>query len=317
MTDERQYLELLHEARTLGTPKGDRTDTGTRSLFGRQMRFDLAQGFPLLTTKRVFFRGVVAELLWMLSGETNIQPLQAQGVRIWDDWADPDGDLGPVYGAQWRSWPGRWHADEDGEGYLPIDQIREVVGSLQADPDSRRHIVTAWNPAELDEMALPPCHLLFQFYSRPLNQRERARIGRAHGYEAPSFGTSSPEGWDRLGRPLLDDAGVPTRALDCQLYQRSGDLFLGLPFNIASYSLLTHLMAQVTGHLPGEFIHTLGDAHLYENHVEQAREQLAREPVAPPRLRVDPVADIDDYSPAHIHLEGYDPHPSIKAPVAV
>jgi len=261
------YLTLLREALEHGTPKGDRTGTGTRSLFGRQMRFDLAEGFPVVTTKKLHLRSVIHELLWFLRGDTNLAYLHEHNVTIWDEWAGPDGDLGPIYGAQWRSWPTPY-----GE---TIDQMAEVVEAIRTNPDSRRLIVTAWNPGLVDEMALPPCHLLFQFY-------------------------------------------VAEGRLSCQLYQRSGDLFLGVPFNIASYALLTHMVAQVTGLEPGEFVHTLGDAHLYRNHEEQARTQLAREPLPLPTLRLNPeVDDLFAFDFEDITLEGYQCHPAIKAPVAV
>jgi thymidylate synthase len=263
----RQYLDLLADIMKNGTDRTDRTGTGTRSVFGRQLRIDLSRGFPLLTTKKVHLKSVIYELLWFLRGETNIRWLQERGVRIWDEWADENGDLGPVYGSQWRSWP-------DGRGGT-IDQISNVVQSIKTRPDSRRHIVTAWNPAEVDDMALPPCHCLFQFY-------------------------------------------VADGKLSCQLYQRSGDVFLGVPFNIASYALLTHMMAQVTGLQPGEFIHSFGDVHLYANHFEQAREQLRREPRPLARLTLNPDrTSIFDFQYEDFLVTGYDPHPAIKAEVAV
>jgi thymidylate synthase len=263
----RNYLDLLRDVREHGVKRGDRTGTGTLSLFGHQMRFDLAEGFPLLTTKKLHLKSIVHELLWLLSGDTNIGYLRAHGVSIWDEWADEAGDLGPVYGAQWRSWPSR-----DGR---TIDQIAEVEKSLKSDPSSRRHIVTAWNPADLPRMALAPCHCLFQFY-------------------------------------------VAEGRLSCQLYQRSADVFLGVPFNIASYALLTMMMAQVTGLVPGEFIHTFGDVHLYLNHIDQAGEQLAREPGLLPRMTLNPaVRSIFDFTYEDFTLSGYKPHPAIKAPVAV
>ncbi len=261
------YLDLLRDVRERGVRRGDRTGTGTLSLFGHQMRFDLAKGFPLLTTKKVHLKSIVHELLWFLSGDTNTGYLKAQGVSIWDEWADADGNLGPVYGAQWRSWPAR-----DGGS---IDQIAEVERALKSDPYSRRHIVTAWNPADLPRMALAPCHCLFQFY---------AAEGR----------------------------------LSCQLYQRSADVFLGVPFNIASYALLTMMMAQVTGLQPGEFIHTFGDVHLYLNHIDQAEEQLRREPRPLPHMALNPlVRSIFDFAYEDFKLSDYKPHPAIKAPVAV
>jgi thymidylate synthase len=263
----RQYLDLLRHVLDHGVEKGDRTGTGTLSTFGWQMRFDLAAGFPLLTTKKLHTRSIFHELLWFLRGETNVRSLNAVGVTIWDEWADAEGELGPVYGRQWRAW-------ETADGRR-IDQIAQLVEGLRKNPDSRRHLVSAWNPGEVDAMALPPCHVVFQFW-----------VGR--------------------GR------------LSCQLYQRSADVFLGVPFNIASYALLTHMVAQVCGYAPGEFIHTLGDAHLYSNHVDQARLQLEREPRQLPRLRLDPQRrELAEFVYEDFALEGYDPHPHIAAPIAV
>jgi thymidylate synthase len=263
----RQYHELMDRVLREGLEKRDRTGTGTLSVFGHQMRFDLAAGFPLLTTKKLHVKSIIYELLWFLRGETNVRYLQEHGVRIWDEWADAKGDLGPVYGHQWRSWP-------DGQGGT-IDQIAQLVANIKRNPDSRRLIVTAWNPADVPKMALPPCHCLFQFY-----------VGE--------------------GR------------LSCQLYQRSADVFLGVPFNIASYALLTMMLAQVTGLKPGEFIHSFGDAHLYLNHLEQAREQLTRRPYPLPTLKLNPaVKDIFSFAYEDFALENYQAHPHIKAAVAV
>jgi thymidylate synthase len=263
----RQYLDLLARIRNNGVPKGDRTNTGTLSLFGHQMRFDLGQGFPLVTTKKLHVKSIIHELLWFLQGSTNVRYLNEHGVTIWDEWADENGELGPIYGRQWRSWPA-----PDGRH---IDQIAKVVEGLKRDPDSRRHIVSAWNVGELDRMALSPCHCLFQFY-------------------------------------------VAEGRLSCQLYQRSADIFLGVPFNIASYALLTLMMAQVTDLEAGEFVHTFGDAHLYLTHLDQADEQLKREPRPLPRLEINPeVSSLLDFAYEDFKLVGYDPHPAIKAEVAV
>ncbi|MCG8487047.1 MAG: thymidylate synthase [Chromatiales bacterium] len=262
-----QYLDLMRHVRDFGVTKEDRTGTGTRSVFGYQMRFDLSQGFPLLTTKKLHLRSIIHELLWFLQGDTNIRYLKENGVSIWDEWADEEGNLGPVYGYQWRSWPA------PGGGH--VDQISQLVAQIKSNPDSRRLIVSAWNPAQVDDMALPPCHCLFQFY-------------------------------------------VAEGRLSCQLYQRSADVFLGVPFNIASYALLTMMMAQVTGLKPGEFVHTFGDAHLYLNHLDQVELQLSREPKTLPGMSINPeVKDIFAFRYEDFELTDYDPHPHIKAPVAV
>ena len=263
---ERQYLDLLADILANGAQRGDRTGTGTLGVFGRQMRFDLSRGFPLLTTKKLHRKSIILELLWFLRGDTNVRWLQERGVSIWNEWADPEGELGPVYGKQWRSW-----AAPDGR---VIDQIAAVVKSLKTNPDSRRHIVSAWNPAEVEDMALPPCHCLFQFF-------------------------------------------VADGKLSCQLYQRSADVFLGVPFNIASYALLTLMMAKVCGLQPGEFVHTLGDAHLYLNHLDQAQLQLTREPMPLPVMHVADKDDLFAFDYEDFKLEGYQAHPSIAAPIAV
>lgn len=263
----RQYLDLMQDILDNGTRKGDRTGTGTISVFGRQLRFDLSEGFPLVTTKKLHLRSIIHELLWFLSGDTNIKYLKDNGVSIWDEWADENGDLGPVYGHQWRSWP----TPQGGT----VDQISQVIDQIKRNPNSRRHIVSAWNPAEVDKMALPPCHALFQFY-------------------------------------------VADGKLSCQLYQRSADYFLGVPFNIASYALLVHMFAQQCDLEPGEFVWTGGDVHLYSNHIEQANTQLAREPKSLPQLKIKrKPASIFDYKYEDFEIVNYDAHPGIKAPIAV
>lgn len=263
----KQYLDLLRHIRTNGVMKEDRTGTGTQSVFGYQMRFNLADGFPLLTTKKVHLKSIIYELLWFIAGDTNVRYLQEHGVTIWDEWADADGNLGPVYGHQWRSW--------QTTGQMAIDQLSQVIDQIKHTPDSRRMLVTAWNPSDVEKMALPPCHCLFQFY-------------------------------------------VAEGKLSCQLYQRSADVFLGVPFNIASYALLTMMIAQVCGLQPGEFIHTTGDTHIYRNHFEQVELQLSREPRKLPTMHINPeVKSIFDFKYEDFTLEGYDPWPAIKAPVAV
>ncbi len=267
MALEQPYLDLLRDILDNGVVRGDRTGTGTKGVFGRQMRFDLAEGFPLLTTKRLHLKSIIVELLWFLRGDTNVKWLQDRGVTIWDEWADEEGELGPVYGKQWRSWETR----DGGE----VDQIAAVVESLKTNPNSRRHIVSAWNPADVEQMALPPCHCLFQFF-------------------------------------------VADGKLSCQLYQRSADVFLGVPFNIASYALFTLMMAQVVGLKPGEFVHTLGDAHLYLNHIEQAKKQLTRDPFPAPTMTLNPaVKDIFAFKYEDFTLTNYQAHKGIKAPIAV
>ncbi|MGZ3306821.1 MAG: thymidylate synthase [Asticcacaulis sp.] len=268
---EYQYLNLLRDLLDNGTERADRTGTGTLGLFGRQIRFDLSQGFPLLTTKKVHFKSVAVELLWFLRGDTNVQYLRDHGVTIWDEWADEAGDLGPVYGKQWRSW-----SAPDGRS---IDQMAQLVQNLKTNPYSRRHVISAWNPAEVEDMALPPCHCLFQFFVAP----------------------------DKDGGGKLS----------CQLYQRSADIFLGVPFNIASYALLTHMVAQCAGLGVGDFVHSFGDVHLYLNHVEQAKTQLERAPFAFPHLRLAPKTDLFGFDYADITLENYQSHGALKAPVAV
>ena len=292
------YLDLLRHVLEHGRDKPDRTGTGTRSVFGHQMRFDLAEGFPCVTTKKLHLRSVIYELLWFLRGDTNVRFLNEHGVRIWDEWADADGELGPIYGHQWRSFP------KPGGG--TVDQVAAVLRSLREEPHSRRHLVCAWNPGQLEEMALPPCHCLFQFYISPPGKlvTEPPR-GEARGAGAG------------LANLHNNDANQKPR-LSCQLYQRSADVFLGVPFNIASYALLTQMMAHVLGLAAGEFIHTLGDAHLYRNHFDQAREQLTRAPRPLPTLRLDPgIDDLFDFTYEDIEVVGYDPHPTIKAPIAV
>ena len=278
----KQYLDILNRILTEGTQKGDRTGTGTISIFGTQSRYNLQDGFPLLTTKKLHLKSIIYELLWFLQGDTNVKYLQEHGVRIWNEWADENGELGPVYGHQWRSWP-------DYNGGV-IDQIQYVVDQLKNNPDSRRMIVSAWNVAEVNKMALPPCHTIFQFYTAPIADSQE----------------------------LTANGQKPKRRLSLQLYQRSADTFLGVPFNIASYALLLQMMAQVCDMVPGDFIHTTGDTHLYLNHIEQAKLQLTREPRPLPTMKINPdVKSIFDFKFEDFELEGYDPHPHIKAEVSV
>ncbi|WP_414627925.1 thymidylate synthase [Methylobacterium ajmalii] len=350
------YHDLLQHILDKGVKKTDRTGTGTLSVFGYQMRFDLSEGFPLVTTKRLHMKSIIHELLWFLKGDTNVRYLQENGVSIWDEWADENGDLGPVYGAQWRSWPGEIRTDlfkgplsaikekgliveaRDGLGdgavirlayHDTIDQIAWLLNRLKTVPDCRRLIVTAWNPADLDKMALAPCHCLFQFNTEPLTLKERMEEAWKvdQNWIAPwindclsTQGLHLPSFWEeREDRHIyLDARGAPRYRLSCQLYQRSADVFLGVPFNIASYALLIHLVAREVGMVPGAFVHTLGDAHLYLNHLEQAREQLDREPFALPLLRLrEGVTRVDDFRFEDIEILHYRSHPGIKAPIAV
>lgn len=299
----KQYLDLLRQIRETGTQKTDRTGTGTVSIFAPQMRFNLQEGFPLVTTKKTHLRSIIYELLWFLRGETNTQYLHDNGVSIWDEWQDENGDLGPIYGKQWISWTAA-------DGHV-VNQIQQMVDLLKKSPDSRRMVVSAWNVAELPQMKLTPCHCLFQFYTAPLSMRERKQIYLTGDYP---FG----QGDDESDEAFLDRINVPKFRLDCQLYQRSADFFLGVPFNIASYALLTMMMAQVTNMVAGEFIWTGGDTHLYLNHFEQADRQLLREPRPLPAMKINPeVKNIFGFKFEDFTLEGYDPHPGIKAPVAV
>lgn len=337
----KQYLDLLRHVRDNGMVKTDRTGTGTRSVFGYQMRFNLQEGFPLLTTKKVHMRAIIHELIWFLAGDTNIKYLLDNDVHIWDEWADADGNLGPIYGYQWRSWPGKIEAnkaggfdgtenweevkfDKYGQASMPdytndlkqesIDQITQVLDQIKNNPDSRRMIVSAWNPADIPSMKLPPCHALFQFYTRELTTEQRIASHKAagHSYDLDIVSAyKSPDDY-------LDSYNVATRYLDCQLYQRSADVFIGVPFNIASYAMLTHMLAQQANMLPGEFVWTGGDCHLYSNHMEQVELQLSRNERALPELHILRKPDsIFDYKFEDFEVVGYAPHPAIKAQVAV
>ena len=304
----KQYLDLLQHVLDHGTVREDRTGTGTVGVFGYQMRFPLADGFPVLTTKKLHLRSIIHELLWFLRGDTNIKYLKDNGVSIWDEWADKDGNLGPVYGSQWRSWP-------DGRGGT-IDQIADVVRQIKENPYSRRLMVTAWNPAEIQDMALPPCHCLFQFYVEPAASVDKLNVDTLIG--------STDKSGSSTCQPINMSTCQPTNEkplkgrLSCQLYQRSADIFLGVPFNIASYSLLTMMVAQVCGLEPGDFVHTFGDAHIYRNHLDQVRLQLSRDPRPLPTMRINPaVDDIFAFRYEDFTLEGYDPHPHIKGEVSV
>ncbi len=337
---ERAYLDLLNDIMDNGVDREDRTGTGTRGVFGRQIRFDLSKGFPLLTTKKVFLRGIIEELLWFLRGSTNAKELEDKNVNIWKSWGDPDTrELGPVYGKQWRKWesPSKDQVPammENGRGTAALvehtDQISDLIERLKTDPNSRRHMVVAWNPGEISRMALPPCHCLFQFFVEPLSKEEiyqtyfgyRDTFAVRDSKEYKMRSARVDEVTEAEGRTkTLDDLaalGLPTQKLSCQLYQRSADIFLGVPFNIASYALLTMMVAKQVGMVPGDFVHTFGDVHLYSNHVEQATEQLTREPFAFPHMGINPnVPDIFSYTIDDFELFNYNCHPAIKAPVAV
>lgn len=321
----RQYLDMLQHVLNNGTDKSDRTGTGTRSVFGYQTRYDLRRGFPLLTTKKLHTKSIIHELLWFLQGDTNVRYLQENGVKIWDEWADDNGDLGPVYGKQWRSWPSpavfvpdsdfSTGEELDNEGdFEPgksIDQISNLLHMLRTNPDSRRLIVSAWNPAEVDQMALPPCHCLFQFYTAEIPFDVRRQM------VSNNFSCHIEDDVPTLER-LMDRDGVPRRYLDCQLYQRSADVYLGVPFNIASYALLTHMIAHTTNMVARDFVHTFGDLHLYKNHFEQANLQLARSPRALPDLRINrKTDDLFGLKFEDLLIDGYHPHSHIAAPVSV
>lgn len=310
------YLELLRDIRDTGVDKGDRTGTGTRSVFGRQLRFDLSKGFPMLTTKKLTFRLIVAELIWFLRGETNVRFLHEHNCHIWDEWADASGDLGPIYGRQWRAWRDKWTGDTD--SWRRIDQIAKLVETLRNNPDSRRMVVSAWNVTDLPDMRLEPCHAMFQCYTRELSPAQRAArwMHQNLGIELGIVKQNISD--EELGK-ALDAYGVPRRALDLQMYQRSADVFLGVPFNIASYALLTHILAHAVGMFPGEYVHTFGDVHIYRNHMDQVNEQLTRQPGALPTLEMRYPSDVDlkELRVDYFGLKNYAAKPSIKAEVAV
>lgn len=312
MTGELQYLSYLKLLLQEGVKKGDRTGTGMREIFGSpQLEIDQNTGeFPLLTTKKMFLKGVIVELLWFLRGDTNIKYLQEHGVHIWDEWANENGDLGPVYGSQWRKWEGK-----NGEVF---DQIQILIDEIRTKPDSRRMMVSAWNPAEVDQMKLPPCHSMFQCNVQRMSLERRMRWAEVMGWTAPPILYSDKDSQVQHCTLLMDAFGAPTHELHLKLYQRSADWFLGVPFNIASYALLQRMLAQVCGLAPGRFIHTFGSAHLYENHIEQAEEQLSRLPFGPPRMVLNPeVKSIDGFKLEDFALQDYQCHPAIKAPIAV
>lgn len=322
MSYDFEYERYLADVLKNGVVKGDRTGTGTLSVFGRMMRFDLRKGFPLITTKKVFTKGIIHELLWFLKGSSNIKYLQDNNVHIWDEWADAQGELGPVYGVQWRSWPtGRWvkNNDLDARHDPPewvedsIDQIANVIELIKKSPDGRRHIVSAWNPAQVDQMKLPPCHVLFQFWTREFVMGERESLATSGGY------TDGPlEYHQERESEYLDHLGVPKRAISCMLMQRSCDSFLGVPFNIASYALLTEMVAQQCDMIAEEFIWVGGDCHIYSNHVDQVNEQLSRTETAYyPKLRLNKAASIFDYTYEDVEIVGYNPLGKIEAPIAV
>lgn len=321
--EEQQYLDLLQHILDNGTEKGDRTGTGTISIFGHQMRFDLSKGFPLLTTKRVWLKGVIHELLWIISGNTNIKYLTDNNVNIWNEWADENGDLGPVYGQQWRS----WFVDDNCD---PIDQLTEVIEAIKNNPNSRRHIVTAWNPGVIDQMALPPCHCFFQFYVEEGLFSDGTWFDKGTKVEllenfdnqkgAPGPGSGLYRGYRNgsIDEEVCLHEEFKKGKLSCQLYQRSADVFLGVPFNIASYSLLTMMVAQVCDLEPGEFVHTFGDVHIYKNHLDQVKTQLERDPYPFPTMKINPeIKDIDSFKYEDFEIVDYKCHPTIKAPVAV